>query len=273
MDRSTPHEYGAVIPTFNTRDLTAQCVERLLDSRRSPTTVVIVDNGTDGTAAFIEATYPSVHTVRNPVNTGFASAINTGSELVHEPFVLWLNSDVLLGPNHIGLLLEEVEQRGDLAAVAPRQVTPDGNALPAVHGFPSAFRPFRRRRHRPAPDELAADTFLSGACLLVRRSAWLQTGPLDDSFFFYWEEADWQFRARKHGWGFAVADVTVRHVGSGSGPGPETVYRLLSFEGYERFILKHEGKAGLLLHRFDESFRRDMGGVAAGAVSLARNSE
>ncbi len=130
-----------------------------------------------------------------------------------------------------------------------RQVALDGHELPAVHRFPSALRPFRRKTLSGSSGSLGPGEFLSGACLLIRRLAWTATGPLDDSFFFYWEESDWQFRARKLGWQLALADVTVRHVGSGSSDGQPLMLRLLSFEGYERFILKHEGKAALLLHR------------------------
>jgi GT2 family glycosyltransferase len=242
--------YGVILPTYNTRDLTMTCIGMLLQSHHPPTTVAVVDNGTDGTADIVEASYPSIHVVRSPVNTGFASAINTGSQLIKEPFILWLNSDVFLDRDDMSLLLSEADGQSDLAAIAPRQVALEGQALPSVYRFPSALRPFRSKRPRLSVGRVRSDEFLSGACLLLRRSAWAETGPLDDSFFFYWEESDWQFRARKLGWELALAGVTVRHVGGGSGDGHSTTLRLLSSEGYERFILKHEGRAALLLHRF-----------------------
>jgi GT2 family glycosyltransferase len=229
--------------------MTLKCIDRLLSSSHPPSTVVIVDNGSDGTADSIESTGVPLWVLRNPENLGFAAAINGGSRLVREPFILWLNSDVLLERDDISRLLREAERHPEVAAVAPRQVSEDGHELPAVHRFPSSLRPFRRRQAPTVTGALRPDEFLSGACLLVRRSAWAHTGELDESFFFYWEEADWQFRARRHGWKLMLADVRVTHVGSGSASAQATALRLLSFEGYERFILKHEGRAALILHR------------------------
>lgn len=42
--------------------------------------------------------------------------------------------------------------------------------------------------------------YITGASLLVRQSCIIETGLLDESFFFYGEESDWQFRAYRHGW-------------------------------------------------------------------------
>ncbi len=42
--------------------------------------------------------------------------------------------------------------------------------------------------------------YLSGASMLVRAEAWRNVGHLDEAFFFYGEEVDWQLRARKKGW-------------------------------------------------------------------------
>jgi GT2 family glycosyltransferase len=43
--------------------------------------------------------------------------------------------------------------------------------------------------------------WLSGACLLVRRAAWEEVGPLDERFFLFWEDADWCRQCRHAGWG------------------------------------------------------------------------
>jgi GT2 family glycosyltransferase len=49
--------------------------------------------------------------------------------------------------------------------------------------------------------------FVSGASMLLRRSALEQVGLFDDALFFmYWEDTDLGFRLRGAGWGLAVAD-------------------------------------------------------------------
>jgi GT2 family glycosyltransferase len=42
--------------------------------------------------------------------------------------------------------------------------------------------------------------WVSGACMLVRRTAWEQVGMFDEQFFLYWEDADWCRRFRQAGW-------------------------------------------------------------------------
>jgi GT2 family glycosyltransferase len=55
----------------------------------------------------------------------------------------------------------------------------------------------------PVPDEKIQ--FLTGASLLLRRSALESLGLLDEDFFLYWEDADYCFRLRTAGWRLAVA--------------------------------------------------------------------
>ena len=56
-----------------------------------------------------------------------------------------------------------------------------------------------------------------GACMLVRREALKQVGPLDEGFLMYAEETDWCFRIKKAGWKvFYVSGATVYHYGGAS---------------------------------------------------------
>jgi GT2 family glycosyltransferase len=54
-------------------------------------------------------------------------------------------------------------------------------------------------RYRPARYPIQIDHPL-GACMLVRRAAWDDVGPLDEGYFMYVEEIDWCRRARQRGW-------------------------------------------------------------------------
>ena len=78
-----------------------------------------------------------------------------------------------------------------------------------------------------------------GACMLVRRAAVDEVGPLDPSFFLFSEETDWSYRFRQAGWKtlfFPGAECV--HVGGASHGG-----RLLreNVRGHLRFLAKHRG--------------------------------
>jgi GT2 family glycosyltransferase len=78
-----------------------------------------------------------------------------------------------------------------------------------------------------------------GACMLVRRDAVEQVGPLDESFFLFSEETDWCQRFRNAGWKvmfFPGADCV--HVGGASHGG--RMFRE-NVRGHLRFLAKHRG--------------------------------
>jgi GT2 family glycosyltransferase len=183
--------------------------------------------------------FPHVQWFTNSENIGFAAAVNRLAEMVPGRDMLLLNPDAeLLGPlTMTRAALREAKvaaaapmvSDGDLAVktasllsaeqmpwdVAHRRIT----LLNAVLGV--ALPPQRLRgtwlsdRYRSQPTEVTG--YLTGACLAIRRDAWDALGPLDEEFFLYGEEADWQSRARAAGWRVRLADeIGVVHAAHGT---------------------------------------------------------
>jgi GT2 family glycosyltransferase len=89
-------------------------------------------------------------------------------------------------------------------------------------------------------DKVREVEFLMGACMLVRREAVDEVGPLDESFFLFSEETDWAYRFRQAGWEvvfFPGAECV--HVRGASHGG--RLYRE-NLRGHLRFLLKHHGE-------------------------------
>lgn len=53
---------------------------------------------------------------------------------------------------------------------------------------------------------------VSGASMYVTRACLEEIGPMDERFFLYYEDADWSFRAKRHGLGYA-SESLVPHKG------------------------------------------------------------
>jgi GT2 family glycosyltransferase len=80
-----------------------------------------------------------------------------------------------------------------------------------------------------------------GACLLVRREAADEVGPLDEDFFLFSEETDWCYRFRAAGWKVLFTPAAeVVHVGAASHGG--RIFRE-NVRGHLRFFAKHRGLA------------------------------
>jgi hypothetical protein len=89
-----------------------------------------------------------------------------------------------------------------------------GRVAPLTRLFPN--NPIRRRE-LPAlsvvRDEAVRVDWVSGACIVARRTAWEQAGLLDERFFLFWEDADWGRRVREAGWGvYYVPSARGTHV-------------------------------------------------------------
>jgi GT2 family glycosyltransferase len=102
-----------------------------------------------------------------------------------------------------------------------------------------------------AHDEEREVEVVMGACMLVRREAVEQVGPLDEAFFLFSEETDWCYRFEKAGWRvlfFPGAECV--HVGGASHGG--RMFRE-NVRGHLRFLAKHRGV------RYAERARRLLG--------------
>ena len=79
-----------------------------------------------------------------------------------------------------------------------------------------------------------------GACMLIRRAAWDDVGPLDEGYFMYLEEIDWCQRARRRGWQIwhQPAAVAVHHGGASTRQQPDAMFAQLwrsRLRYYQRF--------------------------------------
>ena len=207
-----------IIVTFNSKCEIDACLENLYADFERPATVIVVDNASvDGTAGHVASRWPQVTLLPQVENVGFAAANNIGLKCAASDPVLLLNPDTVIKPGAMKALLAAMEAHPDAAVVGPMLLNPDGSLQPSCREFPSLIgdligmtelyrvqwaRRLLGRRLVSLGDhsrERRVD-WLSGACLLVRRAAIDDVGPMDDRFFMYSEEMEWQYRMAVRGW-------------------------------------------------------------------------
>jgi hypothetical protein len=197
------------------------CLASLFASKLDgPLEVWLVDNAsTDGSQRRAVLDWPAIHLLQNDSNLGFAPAVNQGLRQARHALGLLLNPDVALEPGTVQELVRFLGDHPEAAAVGPGLVDADGALQGSARREPTPLtglfgrsalltrlfpeNPITRRElpglalGNGAP--LAVD-WISGACLLARRTAWEAVGLMDERFFLFWEDADWCRRFRQAGW-------------------------------------------------------------------------
>jgi N-acetylglucosaminyl-diphospho-decaprenol L-rhamnosyltransferase len=171
-------------------------------------------------------------------NLGYGAAMNEAVRSM-EPTVEWVlisNPDVRLTPGSIDELVRGGETDPKVGAVGPAVRNEDGTVYPSARAIPSlrtgvghalfsnlwAANPWTTAYLRDAQGELVARDagWLSGSCLLVRRTVFDELGGFDPRFFMYFEDVDLGNRIGKAGYrNLYWPDATITHSGAHSTTG------------------------------------------------------
>jgi N-acetylglucosaminyl-diphospho-decaprenol L-rhamnosyltransferase len=212
-----------LIVSYEVRDILQRC----LNSTTEADEVIVVDNAsTDGTPEMIRQQFGQVLLVVNADNRGFSVATNQAARIATGDLLLLLNPDTQLWPGAIDAMRGEMLSRPDAAVLGFRQVNAMGTFQLSIGPRPSLVlelgRMITQRRLDRGDTRLARwldrryqkameVAWVSGSSLMVRRSAFSAIGGFDESFFLYFEDADFCLRARAQGRVYYVPTVTVMH--------------------------------------------------------------
>ncbi len=236
-----PPEIAAILVNYNAGGELARAIRSIADEMvgRSWEAFVVDNASSDGSAASAAEFAPMVQLVQNTANVGFSRGVNQGLAASTAPLVLIMNPDCRLVAGAVATLRSVLDARPDCAIVGPRILNPDGSVQGSARGDPDMLTglfgrtallgrlvPFLRVAKRNVAAEEAIRSgeesvvvdWLSGACMLARRTALEQVGGFDERFFLYWEDADVcrRLRARGHHVRYVPAATAIHRVGQSS---------------------------------------------------------
>ena len=236
-----PPEIAAILVNYNAGGELARAIRSIADEMvgRSWEAFVVDNASSDGSAASAAEFAPMVQLVQNTANVGFSRGVNQGLAASTAPLVLIMNPDCRLVAGAVATLRSVLDARPDCAIVGPRILNPDGSVQGSARGDPDMLTglfgrtallgrlvPFLRVAKRSVVAEEAIRSgeesvvvdWLSGACMLARRTALEQVGGFDERFFLYWEDADVcrRLRARGHHVRYVPAATAIHRVGQSS---------------------------------------------------------
>jgi GT2 family glycosyltransferase len=195
-----------IIVSYNARDDLRRCLESLRTTPpRTDHEIVVVDNASSDGSTEEAARSPGARVIRNTENLGFSRANNIGIRASTGRNLLLLNSDTVVPPGAVDRLMAILEARPDVAVVGPRLVNGAGRAELSFGRMIGPFNEIRQKRlaRSAQVEELTRQErftdWVSGACLMVRRSDAEAVGLLDERFFMYTEDVDFCASIRARG--------------------------------------------------------------------------
>lgn len=263
-------DISVVVVNYNTAHLLQQMLDAL-DAAKSHLSlqIIIVDNASsDGSTAFVEASYPAIELIKNDKNVGFGRANNQALSRIRGQYVLLLNTDAFISSTSLTASIEFMKRNPDCGVLGAKLVGRDGSLQPSCRYLPTPLNLFLGRMGVSAQrswirmiDDLAWDhnsprecDWVTGCYYLVRRSVIEQIGLFDPRYFLYFEEVDHCRRVKQAGWKvmyFPQAEVV--HLGgesakiSGQRLNRSQQVSALQIESEILYLRKSFGLAGLAL--------------------------
>jgi hypothetical protein len=202
-------ELSIIIVNYNGRSFLKLCLSAVKENAKpADFEMIVVDNGSkDGSSEFLRENFPWVKLIRNKKNFGYAKANNQGIRRARGEFVLFLNPDTRIFPGALHLLCEGIKASPSVGAVGPALLSEEnrhqvsfGRKVDFTHEvLQKCLLNFYFRRRLKNMRRKFEVGWLSGACLMTRRSVLEETGYFDENYFLYFEDIDLCQRIQKTG--------------------------------------------------------------------------
>lgn len=207
-------ELSIIIVSWNTRDLLKACLLSIRNTAHNISLeIIVVDNASeDGSPEVIIQEFPEVILVQAGCNLGFAAANNMGMAMAKGRYFCLINSDVIVQPDCLQVLVKYMDCNPDAGITGPRILNPDYSLQKSVTCYPSLLDSWGKAllihrllallKRNNTPNSLYTNHIVKdvpviyGMFWMVSRKAWQKVGGLDERFFMYGEDLDWCKRFR-----------------------------------------------------------------------------
>jgi len=209
--------------------------------------------------------------IENSENRGFAAANNQVLAELSTEFAVLLNPDCEINQFTLQLMLDAFNAYPEIGLASCRILNEDGSLQRTCRRqFPTPWSALVRmlQLHRLFPNnpkfvnfdygdsdikvgEIEFVEAISGAFMVVRKSAMDDVGLLDEEYFMHCEDLDWCKRFAQHGWKVAfVSDASVVHAKGVSSASRPTLVLWTLHKGMNRFFDKFYKNQNSLLLRW-----------------------
>ncbi len=226
-----------IIPSFNTRQLTLDCLKSIYQFEPDSQVIVVDNNSKDDSVISIKQKFPQTKIIANNNNLGFAHANNLAIDLVKSEYIILINSDTKLTmPISNQLISHFANSR--IGATVPKLLNSDRTVQASIFPLPTLIgaikefwfhQPFAFSKYTPsvsAPTSVEAAVM---ACMCISKAVFQKIGKLDQNYFMYFEDLEFCRRLNQNNYQI-IYDPTVEVIhyhGASAKPDPKAWQRLI----------------------------------------------
>lgn len=221
--------------------------------------VVIDNNSSDESLAYIRDWHPEVKAIHLTKNYGFADGYNLGLKNVDAEYIALLNSDVLVTEGWLDPVLALLESNKSIGIVQPLVLSLENKKQFEYAGAAGGYLdvlayPFCRGRLFDDVEnnegQYAGNEevfWCSGAAMVMKKKLFMDLGGFDRNYFAHHEEIDFCWRAKRAGYRMMVCgESIVYHLGGGTLSYQSAHKMFLNFRNNLFTLLKNESMFTLL---------------------------
>jgi GT2 family glycosyltransferase len=272
MNKPERPSVAALILTYNDATIVLSCIRSVQQSDYPNLSVFVIDNGSQtDVVGDIRRAIPNVNVIALPQNLGYAGGLNSAMKQLYRDrdgdidYFWILNNDLDVAPDTLSRLIDVIEADSAIGFVGPETFRRGGDG--------EHDQWITRRHHPDNPGDIVLDSesnvqgatrveveFVVGHCLLIRTRT-IETLGMMREFFIYWEEREWQWRAKEQGWRcYAVPGSYAYHDRHSFGKPFNTYLRTRNCIFFNRLVLASD--PGFMRHFLGNLYKEIKGAVA-----------
>ena len=228
--------FNIIIVNWNSGNLLFNCIESIiLNEKNANYEIIVVDNNSNDNSLLRVRKTKNIRFIKLDQNVGFAKACNIGASYSNSKYLLFLNPDTTIFNKTISNTIKfldnfnkEVGIIGIKLLDSKKMISKTCSRFPTVINMISKI--FNIQNLWPkftsslmlefsGKDSRYVDQVI-GAFFLVKKKLFDDLDGFDESFFVYYEEVDFSYRAYKRGYlSYYCADFSAFHEGGGCSSG------------------------------------------------------
>jgi GT2 family glycosyltransferase len=204
---------AVLILNYKQPNLTLQCLKSLSKLSYSNYHIYLLDNESDGNLEKRLSQNCKLKYFKRKDNLGFTKGNNFLIKKALKDkaeYLLLLNNDTEIKPGLIEAMLGEYK---DETAGLVGSVITYFNKSNIVWFAGGSLHPLFFYTRHPGMNKVFSSTrklgkidWITGCCLMIKRSVIEKIGLLDDDYGSYWEDVDWCYRVKQAGYGLRVVN-------------------------------------------------------------------